>query len=233
MEIGLVSNIIDYIENNLEKGITINNIILQFGYSRGYVENIFKENTSMTLGYYIRSRRLTRAALLLILTKHSIRNIALHLNYSTHQSFSREFKRYTKYTPNQYKRSNTWDTSIWQSPLNFKHKVIPCIQFIQLQQEQLWGYNYFYEDKLFYDFSIEKYLQQKIDLIIKESMMKKKDIYISTNYQPSHHDNDLTKMNVFIGNKEKSPPPKRNTISPEDIMPHLNFRVIDMSIIYL
>ncbi|ELC7952737.1 helix-turn-helix domain-containing protein, partial [Salmonella enterica] len=82
-----------WIEENLENNITIGKLAVMTGYSERSIYIFFKDYCGMTIGKYIRNRRLCRTAFLLKLTSRSITEIAITYGFDSLQSYSREFKK--------------------------------------------------------------------------------------------------------------------------------------------
>jgi len=98
---------IDYIENNLTGKIS--NEALQFvtSMSIAQFQKTFLSITGYTVGEYIRNRRLTLAAFELINSNHSVLDIALKYGYDSSEGFSRAFKEFHNFNPNEIKRGTT------------------------------------------------------------------------------------------------------------------------------
>lgn len=104
-----VNAITQYIEDNLETMlINISDLVNYSGYSRRYLQFLFKDNIGIPVGKYIQLRRVTRAAILLRLTPLNISHIAEKLHYDSQQTFTREFKKNSGYTPLQYRKHKVW-----------------------------------------------------------------------------------------------------------------------------
>ncbi len=105
----LVNTIIDYIEENLEKNtISIHKLVLYSGYSRRYLQYLFKKHIGISVGRYIQLRRITRAAIFLKITNVPIISISNRYNYDSQQTFSREFKKITGFSPGHYRKNSCW-----------------------------------------------------------------------------------------------------------------------------
>lgn len=99
----VVIKVINYIERNLEKEISLEKIAKNIGYSKFHLNRIFTEYTGITMYQYIQNRRLTVAAEKLVKTKEPIVQIAYEAGYGTQQSFSFAFKQVYQYPPKIYR----------------------------------------------------------------------------------------------------------------------------------
>lgn len=118
-----INAILWHIELNIENTpLDIDDLVKYSGYSRRYLQLIFKKHTGVPIGSYIQLRRITRSATLLKLTKLSIMSISEQLLYDSQQTFTREFKKNTGYTPLQYRKKDYW--SFCQIYGNKKNRVL-------------------------------------------------------------------------------------------------------------
>lgn len=88
--------ILQWVEDNLDTGKNINDLVQTIGYSRKTVEMWFYKRYGITIGGYLFKRRMSRASVLLKLTHMSITEIATLLHYSSSQNFARTFKNSAK-----------------------------------------------------------------------------------------------------------------------------------------
>ncbi|MDW9205222.1 helix-turn-helix domain-containing protein [Escherichia coli] len=89
-----IKAILEYIEEHIGvKPIDIETIVCFSGYSRRYLQTLFKSCMGVPIGRYIQLRRVSRAAVLLRLTSLPLVSIAGKLCYDSQQTFSREFKK--------------------------------------------------------------------------------------------------------------------------------------------
>lgn len=95
---------IDYIEENLQQPLDMNTIVTQANCSSFYFQRLFSLLTGLTLGEYIRKRRLSEAAHDLRATDARIIDIALNYGYDTPESFSRAFKTYHGCSPSEARK---------------------------------------------------------------------------------------------------------------------------------
>lgn len=100
----VASDIICWIDNNLDKNLTGNNVAARAGYSLRYFQNVFYQQTGVTLARYIRQRRLEMAARALTETELPIEHLCLQYGYSSSQTFIRAFRQAFHCTPGEYRK---------------------------------------------------------------------------------------------------------------------------------
>lgn len=136
-------NIVDSIINRLERmlsnknNISVSDVEKMSGYSKRYIQRIFKNITGVNISTYIKKRRLTQAAILLKLTKKKINHISMDLNFSTQQTFTRAFLREFKVTPLAYRNETGFDCSrlffSYSNNIGFKNPVKKIIKSLKLK----------------------------------------------------------------------------------------------------
>lgn len=109
-----------FIENKLYEPITGREVANVTSYSYYHFHRYFHIIMGETVGEYIRFRRLTEAAKLLLYTEKNILDIAVSLHFKSHEAFTRAFKNRYGVPPKQY-RNNRIATLIGSKPqLNAK-----------------------------------------------------------------------------------------------------------------
>ena len=96
---------IDYIEHNLAKELDIEEISKKASLSSFYYQRIFGAMCGMTVGEYIRARRMTLAAQELSCSDCKVIDIALKYGYDSPDSFAKAFRRFHDITPAQAKEA--------------------------------------------------------------------------------------------------------------------------------
>lgn len=107
-EMSLTERIIRYIEDNLDKDLSLEKIAEELNYSRFYAARTFKEHTGMTLYKYIQGRRLEEAAKKLAETDQPIVEVALEAGYGSQQAFTQAFRYVYACTPQEYRRRGSF-----------------------------------------------------------------------------------------------------------------------------
>lgn len=100
----IVKKVLNYIEDNIEKEMNVDQIADSVGYSKFYLNRIFAGCTGITIYKYLQSRRLTIAAEKLVKTDEPITNIAYEAGYDSQQSFSLAFKQLYQLPPKNYRK---------------------------------------------------------------------------------------------------------------------------------
>ena len=90
---------IHYIENNLTNEINVNDVADNVYASNDHFQRIFNLLTGITIGDYIRNRRLSLAGQDLIYADNKIIDVAMKYQYDTQESFSKAFTRFHGITP--------------------------------------------------------------------------------------------------------------------------------------
>lgn len=138
----IAKKVIDYIEQNLEKDMNIDNISKNVGYSKFYLNRIFAEQTGITIYKYLQNRRLTIAAEKLIRTDKPITQIAYEAGYDTQQSFSFAFKQVYLHPPKAYRNIGIFIPK--QNRISMCHSCMPKYLDIRVKRYQT---DYFAEIK--------------------------------------------------------------------------------------
>lgn len=100
-----IQNAINYIEEHLTEKLDYNKIAKQAMCSPYYFQKIFGILCGITVGEYVRSRRLTLAGSELMKSNAKVIDIALKYGYESPESFTRAFTRFHGITPSEAKRT--------------------------------------------------------------------------------------------------------------------------------
>ena len=95
------NNTIDYLETVLDDEIDEKKVTQLSGYSYSMFSRLFSILTETTLSEYLRSRRLTEAAVILRDTDEKIIDVALKFGYESSDSFGTAFKNFHGFTPSE------------------------------------------------------------------------------------------------------------------------------------
>ena len=101
-----IESMLDWVENNIENVPTLSEMAEHVCYSEFYCSLKFHEYVGMSFKEYVLKRKLSLAAIKLTNTNERILDIATCYGFSSHEAFSRSFKKYFGYSPNQYRITN-------------------------------------------------------------------------------------------------------------------------------
>ncbi len=103
----LMSEAIDYIEDNLNRNISVEELANRYHISKYYFIRIFKALTNQTVKEYVNKRRLTEAAKALQNKDKRVIDVAFEYGYESHEVFTRSFKKLFSMTPNSCRKDQT------------------------------------------------------------------------------------------------------------------------------
>ncbi|EPB2021727.1 helix-turn-helix domain-containing protein [Escherichia coli] len=193
----IFSEIINWIEDNLNKNINAEAIEQISGYSSRHVFNMFRQYIGTSPGRYIRQRRLCKAAYLLRLTNQKIIDISCLLHFDSQQSFCREFKKLFGCSPRHYRQAPYWDFAGLLPPYSPENGSLPNFEFCSLQECILFGYSVSYDEVV-----LEKGHKTNVlryDAVIKNLTYCQRDILMCTRYSPVPGVIDKLSINTFVG----------------------------------
>jgi len=99
----LTKKITEYLNENIDKAVTLEDISNRFSYSLSSIKRIFKEETGNSIIWYLNNLRMCRAKEMLLSSDMSIGNIALSLGFSNVYYFSTAFKKKWGISPAKFR----------------------------------------------------------------------------------------------------------------------------------
>lgn len=148
MQSNIVEDLIEWIEYCIydSKKIKIDMVAHKSGYSLRHVHEVFKREVGITIGKYIRLRRITLAALLVRFTRKSIFDISIDLNFGSQQAFNRTFIKQFKCTPLEYRTRDFFNTAELLPPYSSRYTELEIHEeagldlYLQAQEYQYEDY---------------------------------------------------------------------------------------------
>lgn len=104
-DLEIFNRVIDYLEQNICKQITIEQICKDNLVGRSQLQKIFKNQTSYGIIEYFSMMKIKAAKELIRTNRMNFTQISEHLGYSSIHYFSRQFKKITGMTPSEYASS--------------------------------------------------------------------------------------------------------------------------------
>ncbi len=99
----IVRTCIDVINQHIQEKLTVTEIARLTGYSGYYISSVFKKETGIRIGDYVKQQKVNLAKILLANSQESINDIAIHLNFSTSSHFISIFHQFEGCTPKEYR----------------------------------------------------------------------------------------------------------------------------------
>ncbi|MCK1996928.1 AraC family transcriptional regulator [Psychrobacillus psychrodurans] len=99
----MVMDVVNVLEEHLMDEWKLEDYAMKIGYSKFHSTRAFKKETGMTIGEYIRKRRLAMAAQFLLHSDLSIIQISVELHFQSQEAFTRSFKDSYKMPPGKYR----------------------------------------------------------------------------------------------------------------------------------
>lgn len=99
-----VNEVIQYINENVEKQLIVEEIAKRFNVSTSHLSRIFREYTSVTLVEFITIRKIEEVQYYLRFTEQKIVDIARSFHFCNQSYFTRVFKKYTGVTPMRFRK---------------------------------------------------------------------------------------------------------------------------------
>jgi AraC-like DNA-binding protein len=100
--INAVQRMQDYIDENVSRQITLGDLAKAAGYSQWHAARIFKELTGKSPFDYLRSLRLSKAALVLRDKQPRVIDVAFDFVFDSHEGFTRAFTKEFGVSPKKY-----------------------------------------------------------------------------------------------------------------------------------
>lgn len=139
-DILFIEELIEWIEINLEKRPTLDDVAKISGYSKWHLQRKFKSIVGLQLASYIRGRVLTRAAVALRISRRPIIEISDELGFDSQQTFTRTFKKRFATTPNNFRQMEHWDVQGMTPRFGFYEHYTPKINRVTLPEKELVGF---------------------------------------------------------------------------------------------
>lgn len=104
LENPLNSKVVDFLEENYHRDLSLEELANQFGVSIYQVGRLIKEVTNSTFSEYLTHLRIERAKELLKERRLTVKEISWEVGFNSQHYFSRVFKKYVGLTPSEYER---------------------------------------------------------------------------------------------------------------------------------
>ncbi len=100
------SELVEYINSNLDAGLTLEALAKKCFYNPSYFSRLFKNKFNVSLVEYVSNKRVEKALQLLTETNMSIKAISSACGFSNRSVFYRAFSKITGKTPTEYRKKS-------------------------------------------------------------------------------------------------------------------------------
>jgi AraC family transcriptional regulator, mar-sox-rob regulon activator len=141
---GFVFDLCKWIDVHLHDEMNADIISARSGYSKWYLQRMFRNVTGMGLTKYVRYRRLSEAIAELWYSDDPISDIAARYQYSSQQAFTRALKDYSGKSPREVRIAHELECGLLLPPFKKEKKLLHESRFIFLPQVKLSGVRHSY-----------------------------------------------------------------------------------------
>ncbi|MHB2093100.1 helix-turn-helix domain-containing protein [Pantoea dispersa] len=202
-------DLVIWIENNLERKVLLEDVSVKAGYSKWYLQRLFRAETGLALASYIRYRKLSRAAILLKMTSLPVTEITYRLGFSTQQAFTRTFKQHFGQAPGRYREAALWSFEGLLPELTGEKPDLPHPQLVMTRLKSLQGINLGYTCTGSELENIDFHTEQRRNLLHKarEKMEGHFPAYVAETYGPAPGNSERIKFSLtFDSDLQQSDP---------------------------
>jgi len=128
-----VGKAIWYIESHLESDLTLEAIAQASGVSRFHLARAFGYVTGRSVMRYVRGRRLTRAAKLLVAGAPDILTVALGAGYNSHEAFTRAFRDQFGHAPDTVRKQAQCQTLNYVEAIKLNEELLDELQPVKFE----------------------------------------------------------------------------------------------------
>ena len=114
----LILDLLHYIDKNLYKQITTQELSDYFFYNKAYIMRLFKREIGTTIIGYILRKRVYLSLKNLEYTNNSILYISLQFGFSSQEYYSETFRRFMSCSPSTFRKFTKHDYSIHEKQAN-------------------------------------------------------------------------------------------------------------------
>jgi AraC family transcriptional regulator len=125
-----INKVIDYVNNNLDKSISLEELASIAFFSPFHFHRIFVAVTGESVNYFTNRIRLEKTARLLKFSTYSISEVAMECGFSSPSTFSRMFKQYFGVSPSSYRNNGKIENS------KIRKELFPLNEYLVTMSEE-------------------------------------------------------------------------------------------------
>ena len=102
----IVKKVLNYIDENIEKKIEIDDLVVLTKWSRHHFVRMFTSQMSISPYCYVLKVKMEHAKIMILKKNTKLESIAYDLGFQSYVNFARTFKNYTNYSPKEFRKLN-------------------------------------------------------------------------------------------------------------------------------
>lgn len=154
---GELSEVLDYINENIEKKLTLKDVSSNLFTSKSNLSSQFTQLLNISFKTYVDTLKIANSFELLLKTNDTISLISEKVGFSNASSYSKTFKSYMRMTPNEYRSCNKYEKMIF---MDYETHIDDSLQNIR---DMIQSQQYYYQKKTEHKI----YIDSKLDTFIK------------------------------------------------------------------
>ena len=154
---GELSEVLDYINENIEKKLTLKDVSSNLFTSKSNLSSQFIQLLNISFKTYVDTLKIANSFELLLKTDDTISLISEKVGFSNASSYSKTFKSYMGMTPNEYRSCNKYEKMIF---MDYETHIDDSLQNIR---DMIQSQQYYYQKKTEHKI----YIDSKLDTFIK------------------------------------------------------------------
>lgn len=137
-----IVSVIEYMEEHLTEKLNLDRVADAVHYSKYHLHRMFTGAVGITLHEYLKRRRLTQSAKLLVFSDKNILDIALLAGYESQQAFTNIFTAMYKMPPSRYRENEKF------YPLQLKYNLKGNFEMLHVKDQINWKIEYAAEEDI-------------------------------------------------------------------------------------
>jgi AraC family transcriptional regulator len=135
--IGLITNVVDFVEVNIHQALPLEGIAQEFGFSAFHFNRIFRTVSGRTLKQYILGRKLSLAMEKLEAGTESVIDVAFAFGFHSPEVFSRAFKKQFGVSPDGFRKNHPAVETV-QKPVIVERDIVNFQGHLSLKGNEIY-----------------------------------------------------------------------------------------------
>lgn len=108
----LIKKVLNFIDANVENKIEIDDLVALTNWSKHHFVRMFTSQMNISPYCYVLNVKIEHAKIMILQKNTKLESIAFDLGFQSYVNFARTFKKYTKFSPKEFRDKNKTDRSL-------------------------------------------------------------------------------------------------------------------------